>query len=43
LTGFPASASGIDLPSLPGGKLGNNVVDCVIDFARWDRILHVVR
>ena len=30
-------------PALPGGRLGNNVVDRLIDFARWDRILHVVR
>lgn len=34
------SATGPD--PLPGGRLGNSVEDRLIDFARWDRILHVV-
>lgn len=35
-------ASATDSQPLPGGRLGNSVEDRVIDFARWDRILHVV-
>jgi signal peptidase I len=35
--------SATDTPPLPGGRLGNSVADRLIDFARWDRILRVVR
>lgn len=35
--------SATDTPSLPDGRLGNSVEDRLIDFARWDRILRVVR
>jgi signal peptidase I len=35
--------SATDPAPLPGGRLGNSIVDRLIDFARWDRILHVVR
>ncbi|HEX6770423.1 MAG TPA: signal peptidase I [Acidobacteriaceae bacterium] len=34
--------SATDLQPLPDGRLGNSVEDRLIDFARWDRILHVV-
>ena len=34
--------SATDTVPLPGGKLGDSVEDRLIDFARWDRILHVV-
>ena len=35
------SATDTTLP--PGGRLGNSVEDRLIDFARWDRILRIVR
>ena len=35
--------SATDTALLPDGRLGHSVVDRLIDFARWDRILHVVR
>ena len=34
--------SATDAQPLPAGRLGNSVEDRLIDFARWDRILHVV-
>jgi signal peptidase I len=35
--------SATDTAPLPDGRLGNSVEDRLIDFARWDRILRVVR
>jgi signal peptidase I len=35
--------SATDTPDPPGGRLGNSVGDRLVDFARWDRILRVVR
>jgi signal peptidase I len=35
--------SATDTPPPPGGRLGNSVEDRLIDFARWDRILRVIR
>jgi signal peptidase I len=35
--------SATDTAPWPGGRLGNSVEDRLIDFARWDRILRVVR
>ncbi len=35
--------SATDTPPLQGGRLGNSVGDRLVDFARWDRILRVVR
>jgi signal peptidase I len=35
--------SATDPPPLPDDRLGTSVVDRMLGFARWDRILHVVR
>jgi signal peptidase I len=35
--------SATDPQPLPDGRLGNSIEDRLVDFARWDRILHIVR
>jgi signal peptidase I len=35
--------SATDPAPLPDGRLGNSIADRVTDFARWDRILRIVR